>query len=233
MRLIYPGLVLMVIAGSASAQGRWTPQATASPAPPAPVYVAVPPPPSPPGKQRPPRPTGDPGLWVTNDDYPAEALRYDQQGTTGFRVTIDPGGKVVGCEITSPSGFASLDEMTCRVMTQRARFSPALDKKGKPTTGTWASRCRWVLPEPELRAAPEPAVQTISFVIELDGSATECAGSDLGQTPCGRGQVFEPYKDAAGNPVRRRVTMLLSVTVADPNPPPVVPPPVQPKRRKP
>ena len=252
MRLAIAGIFvtgLAVMAQIATAQGSWQPQAIASPTPP-PVYVsppAPPPAPRPPsGKERPARPAGDPGRWVTNDDYPAEAVRNEQQGTTGFRLTVDPSGKIVGCEITSSSGFASLDETTCRVMTQRARFSPALDKKGKPITGTWASRFRWVLQDDDPPPVPKPFVDTVSFIVETDGTATECTHSGPGPvskaaSPCGYGQVFEPPRDDTGNLVRRKVTVKITLEVTDPDAlspspaaslPPPPKPPEQPKRRK-
>ena len=230
MRLAIAGIFVTGLAGIAQvaeAQGSWQPQASPSPAPPTPVFVLRPapppaPPPPPSGKERPPRPAGDPGRWVTNDDYPAEAVRNEQHGTTGFRLTIDTNGKIIGCDITSSSGFASLDETTCRVITRRARFSPALDKKGKPITGTWASRFRWVLQDDDLQPVPEPFVDIISFIIETDGTATGCTHSGPGPltkvaSPCGNGQVFEPPRDAAGNPVRKKVTATISFEVTDPD----------------
>lgn len=249
MRLVKAGIFVTGLAGMAqiaTAQGSWQPQASPSPAPP-PVYVSPPAPPPAPrlpsGKERPARPIGDLGTWVTNDDYPAEAAKNSQHGTTGFRLTIDPNGKIVGCEITSSSGFASLDETACRVISQRGRFSPALDKKGKPIAGTWASRFRWVLQDDGLQPVPKPFVDIISFIIEPDGTATGCTHSGPGPltkvaSPCSNGQVFEPPRDAAGNPVRRKVTAKVSFEVTDPDAPPAVvtapaaKPPVQPKRRK-
>ncbi len=247
MRLVMAGIFVTGLAGmaqAATAQGSWQPQASPSPAPP-PVYYSPPTyspaPPPPPGKQRPARPAGDPGRWVTNDDYPAEAVKNKQQGTTGFRLTIDPSGNIVGCEITSSSGFASLDETTCRVMTQRARFSPALDKKGKPITGTWASRFRWVLQDDDLPPIPAPFLDSISFIVETDGSTSSCIGTgryaDMGGSGglCAKNARSQPYRDPAGNPVRRRVTMSASLVVEDPDTPPPVaaPPPKPPVQTKP
>ena len=250
MRLIWTGIVVGALAGSTAsgaAQGSWTPQASPSP-PPAPPVYGPPAPPSPPpplrqGKERPAAPLRSPSSWMTTDDYPAESLRANEQGTTAFRATVGPDGIATDCAITASSGFAGLDDTACRLVKERGQFSPALDKKGKPITGTWASRFKWVLPEPKIMPAPQPNVDVMTFIVEPDGSATECArngsGSGFGrdQGPCGYGQVFEPYKDLAGNPVRRKVSLTLSVVVTDPAaPPPVAAPAVpapRPKRRKP
>ena len=249
MRLVIAGIFVTGLAGlaqAATAQGNWQPQASPSPQPP--VYTAVPPPPAPPrsGKEQPTRPKGNPGTWVTDDDYPAESLRNDEQGTTGFRLTIGPDGLVTACDITLSSGSALLDETACRLMSERGRFLPALDKKGKPTTGTWASRFRWVLPEPEPMKI-EAFSQLKSFIVETDGTATQCQSlangvSDLELDkgmPCNRTAMVVPFTDADGKPVRRKVTLTVSLTVTDPAAPPppvaVTPPPPapKPKRRKP
>src|SRR3546814_9911859 len=75
-------------------------------------------------------PAGNPGGWVTNDDYPADAMRQGHEGTSGFRLTYDATGRTTGCEITSPSGHAELDEATCRLLIERARFIPGRDAEG-------------------------------------------------------------------------------------------------------
>ena len=249
MRLVIAGIFVTGLAGmaqAATAQGNWQPQATPSPPP---VYVSPPaPPPAPPVpspsvKERPARPATDPGTWVTNDAYPAESAKNGEQGTTAFRLSIDLTGRVTACAITGSSGYDLLDIKACELMQANGRFSPALDKKGKPTTGSWASRFKWVLPEPEWVPVPKPFVDTISFIIEADGTATECAHSgpgplSKGASPCGYGQVFEPPRDAAGNPVRRKVTAKISLEVTDPAaaPPPAAatpPPAPKPKRRRP
>lgn len=246
MRLVIAGIFVTGLAGIAqTVTAQADPKPQVSPAPPPPIFTAIPAPPPPPRspKERSATPKGNPGTWVTNDDYPPESVRNNEQGTTGFRLTIGPDGLVTTCDITLSSGFAQLDQTACGLMTQRGQFNPALDRKGKPTTSTWASRFRWVLPEPKISPAPQPFVETMSFTVEPDGSASDCTktggGSPIaGETgPCGFGQVFEPYRDATGNAIRRRVTLMISLTVTNPDAPPVIaappPPPPPPKRRKP
>jgi len=83
---------------------------------------------------------------ISNADYPAAAIRAGQQGTVEFRLDISAEGRVTGCTITSSSGSAVLDSATCGLLVRRARFTPALDRNGRPTTGTINSRIKWVIP---------------------------------------------------------------------------------------
>lgn len=119
--------------------------------PPAPVAVPAPPaPPPPPAPKYSPvaaKPKGNPGNWATTNDYPSRALREEREGTTGFRLTVGPDGKVVDCTVTRSSGSADLDEATCSNIRRRARFDPAKDGDGNPTTGSYASSVRWVIPK--------------------------------------------------------------------------------------
>jgi protein TonB len=111
-------------------------------APPAPV---APPPPRVQPKQ--PTPKGNPANWATTNDYPTRALREEREGTTSFRVSVGPDGRVTGCTVTSSSGSPDLDEATCSNVTRRARFNPATDGEGQPTTGSYSNRVRWVIPK--------------------------------------------------------------------------------------
>jgi periplasmic protein TonB len=115
-------------------------------APPAPS--APPPPPPPPVAKRPnPIPKGNPGNWANTNDYPSRALQQEREGTTGFRVTVGANGRVTDCQISSSSGHPDLDQATCSNVTRRARFDPALDGNGQPTTGTYSNRVRWQIPK--------------------------------------------------------------------------------------
>jgi protein TonB len=118
--------------------------------PPPPIIVAPPAPAAPPAPRIQPKaatPRGNPGNWATTNDYPSRALREEREGVTGFRVTVSAEGRVTGCDITSSSGSPDLDEATCSNVTRRARFNPATDGEGQPTTGSYAGRVRWVIPE--------------------------------------------------------------------------------------
>lgn len=117
-----------------------TPKAAPTPAPP-------PPPPPPVAKRPNPIPKGNPGNWANTNDYPSRALQQEREGTTGFRVTVGANGRVTDCQISSSSGHPDLDTATCTNVTRRARFDPALDGNGQPTTGTYSNRVRWQIPK--------------------------------------------------------------------------------------
>ena len=127
-------------------------QTVTTPPPPAPVIPIArpaPPPapaPAPPPPQRAnPEPRGRPQSWVTNDDYPSRAVREEAEGVVRFRLTVGPDGRVANCDVTGSSGHSVLDDEVCRLLQRRARFDPALDSRGNPTTGTWSSSFRWQL----------------------------------------------------------------------------------------
>jgi len=120
-------------------------------APVVPVIVPAPPsaPPAPPPKAQVKQgvPKGNPGNWVTNNDYPTRALRENRSGTTGFRLTFGPDGRPTSCDITASSGSPDLDSTACSLLMRRAKFQPGQDSEGNPTGGSWSSRFRWVIPE--------------------------------------------------------------------------------------
>ena len=134
------------------------PRISIAPAPPVIQTVAAPPPivlaPPAPVAPPPPKfspksvsPKGNPANWVTTEDYPGRALRENRAGTTGFRLSVGPDGRVTGCEVTSPSGSEDLDQATCTYASRRARFTPAMDGEGQPTSGSYSSRVKWVIPK--------------------------------------------------------------------------------------
>jgi periplasmic protein TonB len=90
---------------------------------------------------------GNPGSWANTNDYPSRDLSQEHEGTSGFRVTIGPDGRVTDCQITSSSGFPGLDAATCANVKRRARFTPAKDDDGNPTTGSYSNRVRWQIPK--------------------------------------------------------------------------------------
>jgi protein TonB len=115
--------------------------------PPAPAIAAEPAPAPKPRKVEPARARANLASYVSDEDYPNSAARAEEQGTTRFRLGVGPDGRVNECTVTASSGSSALDSATCRLMKQRARFTPARDSDGRPTSDSVASAIRWVLPE--------------------------------------------------------------------------------------
>lgn len=193
--------------------------------PPAPPIVEIPAP-RPAPHPRPAAPIGNPGNWVNSGDYPPSALRAEVGGTTAFLLRVDPLGKVSRCDVTGTSGTPLLDATTCALITERALFVPATDRKGRPVAGTYSSRVRWVIPDRPDR--PEPGVLVFSYIAEVDGSVSNCRverqeGAAMvvpsdSDWLCPRG-LNEPFRDEAGNPVRKVVRTTTGVSVKDLPPP--------------
>lgn len=92
-------------------------------------------------------PRGIPDKWITLRDYPSQAGRQGLEGTTSYRLTISPAGRVRSCIITKSSGHSILDEQTCKLIARRARFYPAKDESGKSTFGTYSNKAVWTIPK--------------------------------------------------------------------------------------
>lgn len=82
--------------------------------------------------------------WFRPDDYPAAAAKAGKEGTVLFEVSVDAEGKPTACRIAKSSGTASLDDTTCRVVMERAKFKPAI-VNGKAVAGTFARPTTWRL----------------------------------------------------------------------------------------
>jgi len=113
------------------------------PAPPAriipPSAPPAPPPPPPPAPSQARAATAkNQSSWARRiqENYPARAIRDEVEGRVGVRVTISPDGRVSACSVTSSSGSGVLDEAACEGMQRYARYDPALDAAGNPTTGS-------------------------------------------------------------------------------------------------
>jgi hypothetical protein len=83
----------------------------------------------------------------TEDDYPVDALSSYQAGDTVYLLLVDERGGIADCSIRQSSGVASLDAMGCQVLTQRARFVPALDVNGQPAKDTYFTSVSWRIEE--------------------------------------------------------------------------------------
>ena len=169
-----------------------------------------------------PIPRGNPGLWVTTDDYPIEAMRYDQQGTVDFRLNVGTNGEVLSCAIIESSGFDLLDETTCNLIRERASFWPALNEHGDPVASFYTNRVRWVIPS-NRETTPSDYKIVYSIVIEPDGHVSSCevleiegAAADFYSAGlCPAPNDPGPQTDTEGNPVRRTYIFNSSLDVTE------------------
>lgn len=117
--------------------------------PPTPTYVPAPPappaPPPPPRVSQPKSASGNLQGLIRNDDYPQAAIDADQQGSVTVVLQVGANGRVAGCSVASSSGSRALDSTTCRILTSRARFTPAQDSSGAATSGSVRQVIKWVL----------------------------------------------------------------------------------------
>ena len=131
------GLVIVFVLFMAYAVGRCFPLRD---------EVAAPAPPPAPSKARGAR-TKNERSWAARiqENYPARALREEIEGTVGVRVTVTADGRASGCSVTSSSGSDILDSAACQGMERYARFDPALDAAGNPTTDSYSTRITYKL----------------------------------------------------------------------------------------
>jgi len=168
----------------------------------------------------PPKPTSSPGSWVLTEDYPVAALRDEIEGVVRFSVTVDARGRPTDCSVTESSGNADLDSAACAKILERAEFEPARNSRGKPVAGTWSNSVRWVIPEPQ--PAPAPGYLVASFIVETDGSVSECvvdraegAGEAVREEMCRPDMSVQPILDGDGEPVRKRVRIMTRIVHED------------------
>jgi TonB family protein len=113
---------------------------------------------------------------IRAEDYPNAALRNEEQGNVTVALGVDPNGAVTSCTVTASSSSDSLDTTTCRLMIERARFTPAHDRRGRPVRDTFSQTISWRI---SADSPPSPAVD--AYVQCLAAAAQRLAagpGSD-------------------------------------------------------
>lgn len=151
-----------------------------------PAAGIAPPPPPPPAPVAPSPPRQVAGS-ISNDDYPADAILAEQQGSTAFTITVGPDGVPSDCRVTESSGSESLDKASCDLVTQRFRYDPARDPSGRPITSEISRRVVWKLPEGDIDFAsmvPLLAFAAGELRVTLGGQPDErprCAADAVGE----------------------------------------------------
>ena len=70
---------------------------------------------------------------------------FGKIGLVDYRLIVDETGAAEQCEITSVLGDDRFSRDVCASIMKRAKFTPALDKDGKPTKDIYASRVVYTL----------------------------------------------------------------------------------------
>lgn len=156
-----------------------------------------------------PRPI-NPGGWISQEDYPAAAIRANAEGVVGYRLDVDPNGRPTSCSVLESSGNADLDAAACTLLTRRGRFEPARDARGRAISGSYVSRVRWDLGG-RLRPIPNEGEMIITLTAASDGSVTDCrfaakgAAASAASDPC-KTIRFAPQTGPDGKARRIRLT---------------------------
>jgi len=87
-------------------------------------------------------PIDSPGGWIRASDFP---LAYYTRVKTDIRFTVivDAAGAVAGCHTQNRDGDVEVQALMCRLLRERAHFSPGLDSEGRPAPSYYSSMVRW------------------------------------------------------------------------------------------
>jgi TonB family protein len=110
-----------------------------------------------------PDPPASSSALFSYQDYPRDALAKHEQGIVRVKLSISAEVIVTNCAILQ-SATPSLDQATCRILTERARFIPAKDRDGNPMHDEFvAPPIRWQIasdpPAPPARKHDERGIR--------------------------------------------------------------------------
>lgn len=89
-------------------------------------------------------PTSSPGQWLKPADYPAGPLAMGAGAIVRFRLMVGTDGVPTQCFIQLATNSPEFTKLTCDLLMKRARFSPALDREGKPVASYYTNSVRWL-----------------------------------------------------------------------------------------
>ena len=75
---------------------------------------------------------GNPGRWISPNDYPIDMLIAGQSAIIEFRISVDAQGNATACHIQATTRPKEFDNAVCKAMMKKAKFFPALDAAGDP-----------------------------------------------------------------------------------------------------
>lgn len=77
------------------------------------------------------RPISIPAQWIGGGPTDFDNRRGRYRGSVVVQFTIESEGRASDCTVVRPSGNSQLDALTCQIVTERARFTPARDAQGR------------------------------------------------------------------------------------------------------
>lgn len=94
---------------------------------------------------RPATPTEQPSKWLGPFDYPKSMIVSGTMAIVEFRLDVADTGDVAGCKVISATLPEEASDTTCKLISQRAKFLPALDAAGKAAKSYYMGTVRWVI----------------------------------------------------------------------------------------
>lgn len=98
-------------------------------------------------------PVGSPAEWFRPSDFPASLNAIGTGGVVVVRLGVGADGAVTNCAVAKAGGDKAFEELTCRLVRERARFTPALGAAGRPIASVWSSRVVWQPAKPFVRTS--------------------------------------------------------------------------------
>jgi protein TonB len=84
-----------------------------------------------------------PAKWISGGPADGDNRGGRYRGTVSVQFNIGTNGRVSNCSTVKSSGNGALDAMTCRIMSERGRFTPASDAQGRPVVSQAHATYSW------------------------------------------------------------------------------------------
>ncbi|MCY7338841.1 MAG: TonB family protein [Sphingomonas bacterium] len=114
----------------------------------------------------------------STEDYPADALRKEEQGTVRVEVAVDEAGSPTDCQVVNSSRSAAFDAASCVLILARGRFEPLLDSAQRPVAGVSKNSVRWALPVFEALPIQDDYTRAV-FAVNADGTLGKCTAEGI------------------------------------------------------
>jgi len=166
------------------------------------------------------------GNWFNDGDFPGYLVEQ-QPGVwlVGVGVRVRPDGAVQDCTVESTSGVARLDQLTCKIVEQRAKFRPASFAEGSAAPGVYRTYVGWDVTKAPATTShvsnadlnltvqslpagiPSPTAVRLVFTVDQRGQISSCAS-----------EATQPFERVENNPALVSVACDELVKGYKPNP---------------